>query len=138
MVGATNFRRSYSNNHSGRAIHTTYRAGHTTYNTYRAGHTTYRAGHTTYRAGHTTYRAGHTTYRAGQRHIVMILDRPWCAEQLGEGYLGHLVEIDTISNCKKSSFLKIGPRRVRRWAQRLCNLLMQVSPGSEEARKAMF
>ena len=80
----------------------------------------------------------HGTYNSGQRHVVMILDRTWCAEQLGDGFLGHSVEIDTIFNCKKSSFIEIAPRRVRRWAQRLCSLLTQVSPGCDEAQKAMF
>ena len=78
------------------------------------------------------------TYKSGQRHVVMILDRTWCAEQLGNGFLGHSLEINTIFNSKKSSFIEIAPRRVRRWAQRLCSLLTQISPGSDEAQKAMF
>jgi AraC family ethanolamine operon transcriptional activator len=80
----------------------------------------------------------HATYNAGQRHIVMILDREWCAEWLETGSLGHAVEINTIFDYNKSPFLQVAPERIRRWTYRLCSLLMQVSLGNDEARKAKF
>ncbi len=80
----------------------------------------------------------HATYNAGQRHVVMILDREWCTEWLETGIFGHAVEINTIFDCTKSPFLQVAPEKVRRWTNRLCSLLMQVSLGNDESRKAMF
>ena len=64
----------------------------------------------------------HATFDAGQPHVVMILDRQWCLEELSRGMVGQLLNIESILNPQHSSFLEIHPRQLQRCSQRLCRL----------------
>ncbi len=80
----------------------------------------------------------HATFDAGQRHVVMILDRQWCLEELSRGMVGQLLNIESILNPQHSSFLEIHPRQVQRWSQRLCRLLTRVVSWPEKVPKQQF
>ena len=80
----------------------------------------------------------HATFDAGQRHVVMILDRQWCLEELSRGMVGQLLNIESILNPQHSSFLEIHPRQVQRWSQRLCRLLTRVVSWPEKVPKKQF
>lgn len=80
----------------------------------------------------------HATFDAGQRHVVMILDRQWCLEELSRGMVGQLLNIESILNPQHSSFLEIHPRQVQRWSQRLCRLLTRVVSWPEKIPKQQF
>ena len=80
----------------------------------------------------------HATFDAGQRHVVMILDRQWCLEELSRGMVGQILNIESILNPQHSSFLEIHPRQVQRWSQRLCRLLTRVVSWPEKVPKQQF
>ena len=80
----------------------------------------------------------HATFDAGQRHVVMILDRQWCLEELSRGMVGQLLNIESILNPQHSSFLEIHPLQVQRWSQRLCRLLTRVVSWHEKLTKQQF
>ena len=80
----------------------------------------------------------HATFDAGQRHVVMILDRQWCLEELSKGMVGQLLNIESILNPQHSSFLEIHPLQVQRWSQRLCRLLTRVVSWPEKVPKQQF
>ena len=80
----------------------------------------------------------HATFDAGQRHVVMILDRQWCLEELSRGMVGQLLNIESILNPQHSSFLEIHPLQVQRWSQRLCRLLTRVVSWPEKVPKQQF
>ena len=80
----------------------------------------------------------HATFDAGQRHVVMILDRQWCLEELSRGMVGQLLNIESILNPQHSSFLEINPLQVQRWSQRLCRLLTRVVSWPEKVPKQQF
>ena len=80
----------------------------------------------------------HATFDAGQRHVVMILDRQCCLEELSRGMVGQLLNIESILNPQHSSFLEIHPRQVQRWSQRLCRLLTRVVSWPEKVPKQQF
>ena len=80
----------------------------------------------------------HATFDAGQRHVVMILDRQWCLEELSRGMVGQLLNIESILNPQHSSFLEIHPLQVQRWSQRLCRLLTRVVSWPEKIPKQQF
>ena len=80
----------------------------------------------------------HATFDAGQRHIVMILDRQWCLEELSEGVVGQVLNIENIFNPQNSSFLEIHPLQVQRWSQRLCRLLTWAVSWPEKPPKQQF
>ena len=80
----------------------------------------------------------HATFDAGQRHVVMILDRQWCLEELSRGMVGQILNIESILNPQHSSFLKIHPLQVQRWSQRLCRLLTRVVSWPEKVPKQQF
>ena len=80
----------------------------------------------------------HATFDAGQRHVVMILDRQWCLEELSRGMVGQILNIESILNPQHSSFLEIHPRQVQRWSQRLCRLLTRVVSWPEKIPKQQF
>lgn len=80
----------------------------------------------------------HATFDAGQRHVVMILDRQWCLEELSRGIVGQTLNIESILNPQHSSFLEIHPRQVQRWSQRLCRLLTRVVSWPEKVPKQQF
>ena len=80
----------------------------------------------------------HATFDAGQRHVVMILDRQWCLEELSQGVMGQVLNIANILNPQHSSFLEIHPRQVQRWSQRLCRLLTRVVSWPEKVPKQQF
>ena len=80
----------------------------------------------------------HATFDAGQRHVVMILDRQWCLEELSRGMVGQILNIESILNPQHSSFLEIHPLQVQRWSQRLCRLLTRVVSWPEKVPKQQF
>ena len=80
----------------------------------------------------------HATFDAGQRHVVMILDRQWCLEELSRGMVGGILNIESILNPQHSSFLEIHPLQVQRWSQRLCRLLTRVVSWPEKVPKQQF
>ena len=80
----------------------------------------------------------HATFDAGQRHVVMILDRQWCLEELSRGMVGPILNIESILNPQHSSFLEIHPLQVQRWSQRLCRLLTRVVSWHEKLTKQQF
>ena len=80
----------------------------------------------------------HATFDAGQRHVVMILDRQWCLEELSRGMVGQILNIESILNPQHSSFLEINPLQVQRWSQRLCRLLTRVVSWPEKVPKQQF
>jgi AraC-like DNA-binding protein len=80
----------------------------------------------------------HATFDAGQRHVVMILDRQWCLEELSRGMVGQTLNIESILNPQHSSFLEIHPLQVQRWSQRLCRLLTRVVSWPEKVPKQQF
>ena len=80
----------------------------------------------------------HATFDAGQRHVVMILDRQWCLEELSRGMVGQILNIESILNRQHSSFLEIPPVQVQRWSQRLCRLLTRVVSWPEKVPKQQF
>ena len=80
----------------------------------------------------------HATFDAGQRHVVMILDRQWCLEELSRGMVGRTLNIERILNPQHSSFLEINPLQVQRWSQRLCRLLTRVVSWPEKVPKQQF
>ena len=80
----------------------------------------------------------HATFDAGQRHVVMILDRQWCLEELSRGMVGQILNIESILNPQHSSFLEIHPLQVQRWSQRLCRLLTRVVSWPEKIPKQQF
>ena len=80
----------------------------------------------------------HATFDAGQRHVVMILDRQWCLEELSRGMVGQILNIENILNPQHSSFLEIHPLQVQRWSQRLCRLLTRVVSWPEKVPKQQF
>ncbi len=80
----------------------------------------------------------HATFDAGQRHVVMILDRQWCLEELSRGMVGQILNIESILNPQHSSFLEIHPLQVQRWSQRLCRLLTRVVSWHEKLTKQQF
>ena len=80
----------------------------------------------------------HATFDAGQRHVVMILDRQWCLEELSRGMVGQILNIESILNPQHSSFLEIHPLQVQRWSQRLCRLLTRVVTWPEKVPKQQF
>ena len=80
----------------------------------------------------------HATFDAGQRHIVIILDRQWCLEELSKGVMGQVLNITNIFNPQNSSFLEIHPLQVQRWSQRLCRLLTRAVSWPEKAPKQQF
>ena len=80
----------------------------------------------------------HATFDAGQRHVVMILDRQWCLEELSRGMVGPILNIESILNPQHSSFLEIHPLQVQRWSQRLCRLLTRVVSWPEKVPKQQF
>ena len=80
----------------------------------------------------------HATFDAGQRHVVMILDRQWCLEELSRGMVGQILNIESILNPQHSSFLEIHPLQVQRWSQRLCRLLTRVVSCHEKLTKQQF
>ena len=80
----------------------------------------------------------HATFDAGQRHVVMILDRQWCLEELSRGMVGRTLNIERILNPQHSSFLEIHPRQIQRWSQRLCRLLTRVVSWPEKVPKQQF
>ena len=80
----------------------------------------------------------HATFDAGQRHVVMILDRQWCLEELSRGMVGQILNIESILNPQHSSFLEIHPLQVQRWSQRLCRLLTRVVSWPEKVSKQQF
>lgn len=80
----------------------------------------------------------HATFDAGQRHVVMILDRQWCLEELSRGMVGQTLNIESILNPQHSSFLEIHPLQVQRWSQRLCRLLTRVVSWHEKLTKQHF
>ncbi len=80
----------------------------------------------------------HATFDAGQRHIVIILDRQWCLEELSKGVMGQVLNITNIFNPQNSSFLEIHPLQVQRWSQRLCRLLTRAVSWPEKIPKQQF
>ena len=80
----------------------------------------------------------HATFDAGQRHVVMILDRQWCLEELSRRMVGQILNIESILNPQHSSFLEIHPLQVQRWSQRLCRLLTRVVSWPEKVPKQQF
>ena len=80
----------------------------------------------------------HATFDAGQRHVVMILDRQWCLEELSRGMVGQILNIESILNPQHYSFLEIHPLQVQRWSQRLCRLLTRVVSWPEKVPKQQF
>ena len=80
----------------------------------------------------------HATFDAGQRHIVMILDRQWCLEELSQGVMGQVLNIANILNHQNSSFLEIHPLQVQRWSQRLYRLLTRAVSWPEKVPKQQF
>ncbi|MDO7714172.1 MAG: hypothetical protein MUP93_04790, partial [Pirellulales bacterium] len=80
----------------------------------------------------------HATFDAGQRHIVMILDRQWCLEELSKGVVGQVLNIENIFNPQNSSFLEIHPLQVQRWSQRLYRLLTRAVSWPEKVPKQQF
>ena len=80
----------------------------------------------------------HATFDAGQRHVVMILDRQWCLEELSRGMVGPILNIESILNPQHSSFLEIHPLQVQRWSQRLCRLLTRAVSWPEKVPKQQF
>lgn len=77
----------------------------------------------------------HATFEAGQRHVVMILDKQWCIEELGSGIVGQAPDIENIFDSCRSSFLGTNPLQVQRWSQRLCRLLARAIARPENVAK---
>ena len=80
----------------------------------------------------------HATFDAGQRHIVMILDRQWCIEELGRIVVGPALDIKNIFDSYKSSFLETNPLQIQRWSQRLCQLLVRAIARPEDVNQRQF
>ncbi len=80
----------------------------------------------------------HATYDPGQRHVVMILDRQWCVEELGRGVVGQALDVENIFDSCRSSFLRTNPLQIQRWSQRLCRLLARTITRPENVPKRQF